>query len=109
MRLKRELKHLGYTLAAFTLFTISLIAHTIVLWVILAGVLILIFEKIENLFEVLIVTTLMILPLLIIRHFPYQVIFYSKHVINFLNIPARCGLHLLDRINQENMTPDRDK
>lgn len=109
MQLKRELKHFGYTLAAFMLFTISAIAHTVVLWVILAGVLILIFEKIENLFEVFIVSILMILPLLMIRYFPYQVLSCSKHVTNFLNIPARYGLHLLDRINQENMTPNRDK
>lgn len=112
MQLKRELKHLWYFLAAHILFSITAIAYAVALWGFPLILLLLTFTKIEKVLGAFVAAALIFFAVLLMWVFKNKLGFVSLffgRTTNLLEAPARYGLHLLDRINQENMTPNRDK
>lgn len=113
MQLKRELKHLWYFLAAHILFSITAIAYAVVLWCLPLILLFLIFTKIAATSGVFVTSTIIIsisvFLMWVLKNNPRFLFPFFARITHLLSAPARYGIHLLDRINQENTTPDRDE
>lgn len=105
MRLKRELKHWWYSLAALALLTISCVAYTVVLWCLPLILLLLTFAKVEAALGGFTASTLMVVTCVImmwvLKHKHEFILMLYVRIIHLLNAPARYGSHLLDCIDQE--------
>lgn len=113
MRLKRELKHLWYFIAALALLGISCIAYIVVLWCLPLTLLFLAFAKAEAALGGFTASTLMVVTYVlmawVLKNNPGFISQFFAWITRILGAPSWYGSHLFDRINQENTTPNRDK
>ena len=112
MRLKYLLKDWWYFHAAFALFSVTAIAYAVVLWLLPLTLLLLTFTEVATRSGPFVASTIVILAGLIMCFFQDSIklaSLYFTQLTRLLGAPARYGLHLLDRIDQENMVVDKDK
>lgn len=113
MRLKRELKHLWYFLVALVLFSATVTAYVVILWALPLVLLFLIFTKIAATSGAFVTSTIIIsisvFLMWVLKNNPRFPFPFFAWITHLLGAPARYGIRLLDRISQEDMTPDRDK
>lgn len=103
MRLKHVLQEVWYFHAAMGLFGVTAIAYALS-WVISIGVIAIVLERVYVVFGSFATTTLVLLTLLVMWVFPYQVSripLCIAPVKRILDAPARYGERLLNHITQE--------
>lgn len=103
MRLKHVLQEVWYFHTAMGLFGVTALAYALS-WVFSIGVVAIVLERVYVVFGSFATTTLVLLTLLVMWVFPYQVSRIPRHlapVKRILDAPARYGERLLNHITQE--------